>query len=214
MVPTFFGAVAIFALGLKRFLADIHANALAEGKTKKEKIEPAGFIKALLRVVPTILKHQKFNECSENNDRATPHMMVLLSFIGLFIVTTCFFLAEWVFQIEGPYSQLNPVKWLANVSGIALILGGVLLIKNRAAKKDQVSTYWDWYLVGLVLLLGLTGLLTEAARLGGVAWLSYGLYAIHIILVWCLFAYTPFSKLAHFVYRTVALAYNEYSGRQ
>jgi quinone-modifying oxidoreductase subunit QmoC len=214
MVPTFFGAVAIFALGLKRFLADIHANALAEGKTKKEKIEPAGFVKALLRVVPTILKHKKFNECSENSDRATPHMMVLLSFIGLFIVTTCFFLAEWVFQIEGPYSQINPVKWLANVSGIALILGGVLLIKNRAAKKDQVSTYWDWYLVGLVLLLGLTGLLTEAARLGHVAWLSYGLYAIHIILVWCLFAYTPFSKLAHFVYRTVALAYNEYSGRQ
>jgi quinone-modifying oxidoreductase subunit QmoC len=141
-------------------------------------------------------------------------MMVLLSFIGLFIVTTCFFLAEWVFQIEGPYTQLNPVKWLANISGIALIIGAALLIKNRAAKKDQVSTYWDWYLVGLVLLLGLTGMLTETARLGGVAGLSYFMYVIHLMLVWCLFAYTPFSKLAHFVYRTVAMAYNEYSGRQ
>jgi quinone-modifying oxidoreductase subunit QmoC len=214
MVPTFFGAVAVFALGIKRFLADIHANALAEGKTEKEKIDPSGFIKALFRVVPTILKHQKFNDCSENSERTTPHMMVLLSFIGLFAVTTCFFLADWVFQIEGPYSQLNPVKWLGNISGIALIIGAVLLIKNRAAKKDQVSTYWDWYLVGLVLLLGLTGLLTETARLGGIAWLSYSLYAIHIILVWCLFAYTPFSKLAHLVYRTVAMTYNEYSGRQ
>ena len=141
-------------------------------------------------------------------------MMVLLSFIGLFVVTTCFFLAEWVFLIDGPYSQLNPIKWLANVSGIALIIGGFLLIKNRAAKKDQVSTYWDWALVWLVLLLGLTGLLTETARLGGIAWLSYSLYAIHLLLVWSLFAYTPFSKLAHLVYRTVALTYNEYSGRQ
>jgi len=140
--------------------------------------------------------------------------MVLLSFIGLFVVTTCFFLAEWVFLIDGPYSQLNPIKWLANVSGIALIIGGFLLIKNRAAKKDQVSTYWDWTLVWLVLLLGLTGLLTETARLGGIAWLSYFLYAIHIMLVWSLFAYAPFSKLAHLVYRTVAMAYNEYSGRQ
>jgi quinone-modifying oxidoreductase subunit QmoC len=57
-------------------------------------------------------------------------------------------------------------------------------------------------------------LLTESARLGGIAWLAYTVYAIHLVLVWSLFAYTPFSKLAHLVYRTVALAYNEYSGRQ
>jgi quinone-modifying oxidoreductase subunit QmoC len=44
MIPTFFGAVAVFALGLKRFMADMHANALAEGKTDKEKIDPAGFM--------------------------------------------------------------------------------------------------------------------------------------------------------------------------
>ena len=32
-------------------------------------------------------------------------------------------------------------------------------------------------------------------------------------LVFALFAYLPFSKLAHLVYRTVAMAYNEYAGR-
>jgi quinone-modifying oxidoreductase, subunit QmoC len=37
MIPTFFGAVGVFALGLKRFLGDMHANAVAEGKTDKEK---------------------------------------------------------------------------------------------------------------------------------------------------------------------------------
>ncbi|MBW1956301.1 MAG: heterodisulfide reductase, partial [Deltaproteobacteria bacterium] len=85
---------------------------------------------------------------------------------------------------------------------------------NRLAKKDQVSNYWDWYLVGLVLALGATGLLTEMTRLGGLAGLSVFLYIIHLMLVWCLFAYTPFSKLAHLVYRTVAMAYNEYAGRK
>ena len=34
-----------------------------------------------------------------------------------------------------------------------------------------------------------------------------------LVLVWALFAYLPFSKLAHLVYRTVAMAYNEYAGR-
>ncbi|MEW5910586.1 MAG: 4Fe-4S dicluster domain-containing protein, partial [Thermodesulfobacteriota bacterium] len=52
MIPTFLGAVGVFALGLKRFICDIHANAVSEGKTTKEKIDPVGFIQALIRVIP------------------------------------------------------------------------------------------------------------------------------------------------------------------
>ncbi len=214
MIPTFTGAIAVFALGLKRFVADMHANALADGKTDKQAIDPAGFGRALLRILPTIMKHEKFNECSENRDRSTAHLMVLYSFIGLFIVTGCFFLAEWVFHIEGPYTQVNPVKWIANISALSLIIGAALLLKNRLAKEDQVSGYWDWYLIGLVLALGATGLLTEMARLAGFVGLSAVIYFVHLMFVWSLFAYTPFSKLAHLVYRTTAMAYNEYIGRK
>lgn len=213
MIPTFFAAAAVFGLGLKRFLADIHANALADGKTDKTKIDPIGFGQALIKIVPTILTHQKFNECSDNKDRATSHMMVLFSFIGLFIVTQCFFAAEWVFHIEGPYSQINPIKWLGNIAGVALVVGSILLIKNRLAKTDQTTSYWDWSLVGLVLLLGVTGMLTEMLRLGGLPGASTIVYALHLILVWSLFAYTPFSKLAHIAYRTTAMAYAEYTKR-
>ncbi len=214
MIPTFNAAIIVFALGLKRFLSDMHANALAEGKTEKKKIDPAGFIQALIKIVPTIMKHNRFTECSENRERSTAHMMVLFGFIGLFIVTACFFMAEWVFHIEGPYRQINPVKWLGNFAGISLVIGGILLLKNRLAKKDQISGYWDWYLVGLVLGLGVSGMLTEMLRLGGMYGLMAIVYFIHLILVWSLFAYTPFSKLAHIVYRTVAMAYQEYSGRK
>ncbi len=213
MVPTFFAAIAVFALGLKRFVADMHANALLEGKTTKEKIDPAGFVQALIKIVPTIFKHQKFSECTDNNDRATPHMMVLFGFIALFIVTNCFFVAEWILQEYGPYDQINPVKWLGNLGGIALIIGAGLMIVNRLKKTDQVSAYKDWYLLGLVLGLGVTGMLTELLRLAGMYGSMAVIYWAHLILVWALFAYTPFSKLAHLVYRTVAMAYQEYSGR-
>jgi quinone-modifying oxidoreductase subunit QmoC len=118
-----------------------------------------------------------------------------------------------VLHIEGPYNQINPVKWLANLGGIALIIGGGLMIANRWSKKDQISAFKDWYLLGMVVGLGLTGLLTEVIRLGGMYSLSAFIYYLHLILVWALFAYTPFSKLAHLVYRTVAMAYQEYSGR-
>jgi quinone-modifying oxidoreductase, subunit QmoC len=212
MIPTFTGAIAIFALGLKRFIDAMHANALAEGKTDQEKIDPVGFVQALIKTVPTILKHNKFNECGDNADRATPHMMVFYGFIALFIVTGCFFLAEWVFHIEGPYRQINPIKWLGNLGGLGLIIGGLLLLKKRFS--DEATTYWDWYLVGLVLALGLTGMLTELLRLGGAFGVMAIVYYIHLIFVWSLFAYTPFSKLAHIVYRTVAMTYQEYSGRK
>jgi quinone-modifying oxidoreductase, subunit QmoC len=214
MVPTFFAAVAVFALGLKRFIVDIHANALADGKTSQDKIDPAGFLKAFVRIVPTILRHQKFNECGENVERSTAHMMVLFGFIGLFVVTNCFFLAEWVFHIDGPYSQINPVKWLGNVSGLSLVIGSLLLLKNRLSQKNSINSYWDWCLVGLVLALGASGMLTEMLRLGGLYGLSAFVYFLHLIFVWSLFAYTPFSKLAHLIYRTVAMTYVEYAGRK
>jgi quinone-modifying oxidoreductase, subunit QmoC len=213
MIPTFNAAIIVFALGLKRFLADIHQNALAEGKTDKTTIDPVGFIKALIRAVPTILKHQKFNECTENIERSTAHMMVMFGFIGCFIVTACFFIAEWVLFIEGPYPQISPIKWIANASGISLIIGGSLLLKNRMKKTDSINSYWDWSLLGLVLALGLTGMLTEITRMMGLYGLSAIIYFLHLVFVWSLFAYTPFSKLAHLVYRIVAIAYAEYSGR-
>jgi quinone-modifying oxidoreductase subunit QmoC len=214
MIPTSMFAIIVFALSLKNFIADIHANAVAEGKTTKEKIEPVEFVRALIRVVPTILKHQKFNECTDNRDRGTSHMMVLFAFIGLFVVTACFFIAEWVFHILGPYSQINPIKWLGNVSGVALLIGSALLIKNRIAKTDQIHTYWDWSLLGLVFGLGLTGMITEMARLGGMMFISNSTYFLHLMLVWSLFAYIPFSKLAHLVYRVVAMTYSEYAERK
>ena len=213
-VPLAIWVVVIFALGLKRFISDIHENAVLEGKTEKKEFELMGFIKAIPRILPTILKHDKFSECSENKDRATAHLMVFWSFVGLFIVTNIFFVVLYVFQQHGPYSQLNPVKWLANAAGVALIIGSALMIKNRLAKKDQTSTYNDWYLLGLVFGLGVTGILTEATRLAGLAGVTYVMYFIHLVFVFNLFAFLPFSKLAHLVYRTVAMAYNEYSGRQ
>jgi quinone-modifying oxidoreductase, subunit QmoC len=213
-IPTLFFAVAVFALGLRRFVTDMHANALLEGKTTRKEIDPVGFVQALVKVVPTILQHKRFNECGQNKERATPHMMVLFSFIALFIVTNIFFVALYIFGQHGPYSQLNPVKWLANVGGLALIIGSGMMIMQRLSDKNQVSSYKDWWLLGLVFGLGVTGMLAQLTRMGGLPGVSYFVYFVHLMFVWYLFAYTPFSKLAHLVYRTVAMAYNEYAGRK
>ncbi len=211
----FITATIVFALGLKDFITNMHENAMLEGKTNKKKIEIAGFLTALGKVLVPVLKHNKFNECEANKDRSTPHMMVLFSFIGLFIVTAIFFIALYVLNSPGPYSQINPVKWLANISAVALIIGVSLMIRNRLAKKDDQPTFYkDWYILWLIFILAVSGTLAEVVRLAGFASGAYFFYYIHLIAIFNLFLFLPFSKMAHFVYRLVAMAYAEYSGRK
>ncbi|MFP4038953.1 MAG: quinone-interacting membrane-bound oxidoreductase complex subunit QmoC [Desulfosudaceae bacterium] len=218
-IPLSILVVVVFLLGLRRFLVDMHEQAIKDGKTSLGPQNIAtlavGTVKGIIAMLPTILKHDKFTECSENKERSTAHMMVLYGFIGLFIMTAYGFIALYLLNNPGPYPQWNPFKILANAAGIALVLGGILMIKNRLAKKDdQVSTYKDWFLLGMVLGLGLSGMLTELTRLAGAEALTYFMYYIHLIFIFGTFAYLPFSKLAHLVYRTVAMGYAEYSGRE
>ena len=212
-IPLQFWVAGIFGLGVYRFLTDIHANALKTGKTGKTAIDAGGFIAALIRIIPDILKHNKFDECDENKDRSLAHLLVLYGFIGLFIVTSIFFVTLYGLQIHGPYSQLNPVKWLGNIAGVVLIIGSFLLIQKRRAQTDQISSYSDWFLLGFVFTVAVSGLLAEITRLAGWAGITYAVYFIHLVAVWVLIAFLPFSKLAHLVYRTVAMAYDKYIGR-
>lgn len=203
-----------FVLSLKRFVTDMHANAVLEGKTDKAEFDVKAYLEAVVAIIPKVLKHDQFNECGENRERTTSHLMVLYSFIGLLAVTSIFCVVLYIFHIPGPYSQLNPVKWVGNVSGVALILGACLMIKARLEKTDQISSYKDWYILGLVLGLGLTGMVSEMSRLAGSMYVTYFIYWVHLIFVFNLFAFLPFSKMAHLVYRTCAMAYAEYGNRK
>lgn len=213
-VPTAIFATVVFFLGLKRFIVDIHDNAVLEGKTEKTNLDYKALLLSLKNVIPMVLKHDKFNQCEANKDRATPHMMVLFAFIGLFIVTAVCGIMLYVGGYAGPYPQLNPIKWLANIAGVSLVIGSGMMIKNRLTNKNQITAYKDWFILGIVFTLGLSGMLTEMTRLAEIAWLSYFFYWIHLIAIFELFAFLPFSKMAHIVYRTVAMGYADYANRK
>lgn len=207
----------VFGIGIYRLLSDIHKNAVAEGKAKRTDFNVPDYIKSVICTLPTILRHSKFSECSSNKDRYLSHILVFFSFLGLFVVTNIFFVALYVLHSPGPYSLANPVKVLANVSGVALIVGALLMINNRLKDKGEKigkGSYYDWSLLILVLCLGVTGMLSELTRLAHLSLIAYPMYFIHLVFVFCLFAYLPYSKLAHLVYRTLAMAYSRYSERE
>jgi quinone-modifying oxidoreductase subunit QmoC len=214
-VPLATLVAVVFFLGLKRFLVDMHKNAVAEGKTDKTDLNYKALFQSLVNVLPTVIKHDKFNECETNKDRATPHMMVLYAFVGLAVVTAVCGTMLYLGGYAGPYPQLNPIKWLANVSGVALVIGSGLMIKSRLDKKDdQLTAYKDWFILYIVFALGLTGMLAEMTRMAGLVSVTFIVYYLHLISIFLLFAYLPFSKMAHLVYRLAAMAYADYGNRK
>jgi quinone-modifying oxidoreductase subunit QmoC len=212
-VPLSIFASIVFAIGLMKFTKNIHANAVLENKTDKKTLEIGGLIQGIIKVIPSILKHDKFNECGENKSRGNAHLFVLYGFIACVIATTITFVALYFLHMPSPHSFVNPVKWFGNVGGIAIIIGAYLMIMARL-KKDEASSFKDWILLTMVMGIALTGMLAQFIRMMNLEYVSYFVYYIHLITVFWLIAYLPFSKMAHIVYRIVALGYVEYANRK
>ncbi len=184
-------------------------------------------------VVPSvkeIIDHNRFRECTENEDRARGHKPLMLAFIGLAIVTaysafkqdavSAMFHAmgntDLANSMHGPLGFFNidaPIKVLANVSAIAMIVGVGILWGNRAAAEEKSGakpTYFDWFLLYEIMAVAVTGIGAEVCRLIGIPPLAYAVYYLHLVAVLMLFLYMPYTKFAHLVYRTFAMAFERY----
>lgn len=167
-----------------------------------------------------IVRHSRFKECKTNIDRIQGHLPLMLSFIGLFIVTVWSATANDVLALipsfrflHGPMSFWNPVKILANVSAIAMIVGVGILWSNRSRREKEEGTkgsFYDWFLIWLIMAVGASGLLAEIARWAGLAAPGYVIYYVHLVTVMMLFMYMPYTKFAHLVFRTLAMAFEKY----
>ncbi|HML55912.1 MAG TPA: quinone-interacting membrane-bound oxidoreductase complex subunit QmoC [Solidesulfovibrio magneticus] len=175
-------------------------------------------------IVDEIGTHSKFNECGvDNTERYKGHLSLFYGFVALAIVTGIVAVSHWGGKIitfiaplgHTPMPLWSPVKLLANVGAVALIYGLTMLTRRRinVDPAKSTSSYYDWYLLGVIWAVGLTGLGAEIFRLAGVASLAYPTYYLHLISVFMLFAYLPWSKLGHLVYRTTALVYAHQAGR-
>jgi quinone-modifying oxidoreductase subunit QmoC len=95
------------------------------------------------------------------------------------------------------------------------LIGGVLLAINRMKEKGFVSksSTFDWTFAIMILLLCITGILTELVRLVGIATLAYPIYFIHLLFVFYTIVFFPYSKLSHMGYRTLAITYSKMTNR-
>jgi quinone-modifying oxidoreductase subunit QmoC len=214
----FFGCL----VGLARFWMAMTAADSAAGLRPVQ-----GVIPSVVNALKSIMVHDRFGKCGAQAGRRWSHLLAFYGFIALFIVTVWATIDLYLMPLFGvhslyPFGLLHPMKILANIGGVFLVVGCVKAIVDRRGDEEgsSANTSFDWTFVWLLLLVGVTGFVTEALRFmidaadrGAAANVAYAIYFVHLILVFGLLVYLPYSKFAHLWYRTVALIYAEHTGR-
>jgi quinone-modifying oxidoreductase subunit QmoC len=208
-VPAFFFAVAVLAKGVLAYWQDI--NAPHPWRVKVE----GNLVGNLIATLKDILLHNRFRLCELTYNRSTNHLFLVFGFIFLAVVTSWEFLNEWVLHHESPYFLLSPIKLLAMAGTASLLYGIWNILKERQANAEKAGygSYYDWFLIYVIFAVGVTGLLAWLFRLVGIRILAYPTYFLHLTAVFMLFFYAPYTKMAHIVYRTVAMLHARMSGR-
>lgn len=171
---------------------------------------------SIIATAKDILGHGKFKDCTVSKDRYLAHLLVFYGFVLLGIATAIGVLYIDILHNESPFPLVHPVKFFGNIGAIALLLGVFLMIINRfkIAAKVGIGSYFDWLLLFIIAVIVSSGILAETTRLADKAVLAYPIYFIHLVFVFSLFIYLPYSKLAHMFYRATAIYYSKYAKRQ
>ena len=222
-VTVFVLAVVSLAIGISRYWKDM---ARAAGPDA-----PKGNIAgAITATIGEILSHKRFEKCNVSKERKISHFLVFFSFIGLAITTVWAVVYLYGYEImeaigktpyswmlgKSPYPLSDPLKWLANASALGLLGGISLVISNRLKNREKAGSggYYDWLFIYLVFAIMATGILSEVVRLADIAVLAYIIYFMHLVTIFFLFAYAPFSKMAHMLYRATAMVFAKATERE
>jgi len=171
-------------------------------------------------VLKSILTHDKFAKCEREHTRLWSHSLVFFGFAALTAVTLWVITAPHNPLIARsfvyPFAFLDPWKVLANLGGAAVVAGLFLMTLKRIQESEQnaVNSYADWVLLGTISLVVLSGFFTEVLHYVRLEPHRHVAYFVHLVLIFALLAYLPYSKFAHIVYRTTALVFAERYGRR
>lgn len=209
-IPAMIFSLGAAYLGVKSFWRELNKSTPASGSV----------IAAVIQAAIGVALHEKLRKCVTNAPRATAHLLTMYGFIALMATTSMVGMLYWanVFGLTGfEYHQIGlshparlVVKLVGNIGAIMALTGVTLIIMRRYGAKGGdtgVTSYYDSHFIFILYISIITGILAELFRVADVAVLGFGVYFIHLVFVFALLAYAPFSKFAHLLYRFTALVH-------
>ena len=186
--------------------------------------KPEGsLVGATIEVVLGILLHKNMFKCEVNGPRTKGHLLTFYGFLALVATTTAVAIMYWINKLgisevaHTPLPLDHPVKILGNVGALVAFTGIFIIAKRRLTgdpKEVGSIGYYDRFFGGVLFWTINSGILSEIFRLADIAILAFGVYYVHLILVFMLLAYAPFSKFAHMFYRFTALVWAKSARRE
>jgi quinone-modifying oxidoreductase subunit QmoC len=201
-------AVLASIIGAVRFWKNMDLITPFKGKS-------TGLVSSVVGFVKDFLTHSKFKDCDQSKSRFTSHLFTFYGFMGLLITTTLAVVYAYVIKYY-PLPLFHWVKILGNLSTLFIVIGLVWIISDRINERggNEKTTRYDWTFIGILFTTVLTGIATEFLRYANVPPVAYPVYFIHLVFVFALLIYLPYSHFAHLIYRSVAMIYARYSGRE
>jgi quinone-modifying oxidoreductase subunit QmoC len=220
MLNTFFGFFTLLVLvailvGVARFWRAMQAAVPADRIAETGR----GVVASILTTVKKVFIHDDFVQCTRASPRFLSHLCVFFGFLALTLVTLWVITARYNPVIQGefiyPFAFLNPWKMLANLGGVALIAGLLLMMRDRLRDREDLGmgSYFDWALISKLFLVVITGFITEVLHYLRLEPHRHIAYFAHLVFVFAVLMYLPYSKLAHLAYRATAMVFAEHTGR-
>lgn len=199
------------AVGLWRFY---------KGMAETWDVKPTmGFIPAAIQTAFEILGHRRFGKCDASRFRQLAHMLVFFGFLGA-MATAGLALMRMLYlhHIDPQHLSLasipammlyHPFKLLGNFSGIAMIVGIIMILARRSSDPEGAgqTIFQQKLFLYSIFIIAFTGMAIQFLRMGDLPMLAYGVYFIHLIFVFFLLWYAPYSQFGHMFYRTLAMVF-------
>lgn len=176
-----------------------------------------GFISTAITAMIDVVFHNRFNKCETSGYRKAAHMLVFFGFFGAFATAGLALILMTVAPDQyPPIPFTNPVKWLGNASGLAILIGIVIILVQRS-RDDEIagrSTYGHSLFIWMLLIVAATGMLIQLLRIYDVREIAYLTYFTHLLAVFFLLWYAPYSQFGHMFYRALAMVFAKSIGRE
>lgn len=228
----------VIVLGVEHLWRDLKTCDREAACASELSSQGQSFAASVRSAARNILLHEDFDRCAANHSRTNSHRLVLFGFAGLLAVDLWVLTARFNPLLRNafvyPFNFWSPWKILANLAGVAMLVGCALMIHDRIARDRIASTsgtrtlpdgtlsggslfsgtWFDWMFLGLTVAAVLTGFGCEILHYARVDPFRYAAYVIHLATVFSLIVLLPYSKFAHIVYRATAMVYAAHTGRQ
>jgi nitrate reductase gamma subunit/ferredoxin len=180
-------------------------------------LKPA--LRALGTAIGEVFGQARYRDCDA--EKTTPpaplplrrwlvHYAIMIGMIGLVAATAL----DYFFKTPGSYAAIwSPARLLGTVAGALLVYGTTVAVIQRLRKADKYTSHTllsDWLFLALLWAIGVTGFVLELADYATLSGWVGAVFLVHIALAMELILLLPFTKLAHIVYRPLAIWFTEF----